>query len=870
MNHSWLAGVYKYIGLLLTLLPLCALAQEFAIEGPVKVDWSETISVDAGNDGVQGLRDWPGANRVVTSADGAEVYSFVNGRYSYDEMSLHARNAETGAVLWQVTPCPEVDWHNYNVCMIDDMELADTGDILFVAGRKEVSTELNVAGNRTDQAWVAAFATATGNLLWQQTTDFGGQIEEPRLDVSYIDLSDDLVLLASSIRAKHLSGSIKIGAFAALDRLAGTEQWSTRVGTHFNDEFEPTETVLSMDQSIWYVGGIADAEVWPCDTEGVCGPHPTVTNYTNAFGLVSIDVSSGALTDLSERSLPENKYSDAKAFGLTLSDNGQYLYQVGTAVFQQEHADWSGLFYSTRMLIRHAAPTGNYPVAHDVVHSTFPTSLFYWGEEPEFEEEFNSCNHGQVAAGADQLYWHFECSNTQTGEQGSVLKALDRDTWALSWQSIQYSDEEWADDLMVLPDGQVLASGGTWDDATDQLNGFVRAIEAGTGEQTYQVQYQAYENPASAGKERIHDVASGGDRVLGRVSMGNASFDHYQLFALSPLEVATNDDFHLRCLHEPLWPQAGDSVKIRTAPKRFPLDGNPYHVDRREIWLDVSSQPVVFNEGTPPYELSYETAPLTEGQQFSYGCRALDGENSVFSGWRTVTVGTPGPSDAIPVAYTGPSSDRIDIVLIADGDTYLGPDDPEFLEDAGIMYKYLFENEFFTKYQHLFNFWIAQTTAAADSYDNEEGKFTTTITKPNDWETNYAFADAGVIIHQDDFRDFAKGGFFTSTRGFSGVARHEVGHRPFGLADEYCCDGGYYEQSVFPNVYETLEACEDDAPNLGRNTAACRSWVSDYSDLTYYTSEPASDDLMKDNKTPQAADIRRIEWLLEKCLEGEC
>jgi hypothetical protein len=49
-----------------------------------------------------------------------------------------------------------------------------------------------------------------------------------------------------------------------------------------------------------------------------------------------------------------------------------------------------------------------------------------------------------------------------------------------------------------------------------------------------------------------------------------------------------------------------------------------------------------------------------------------------------------------------------------------------------------------------------------------------------------------------------------------GTVLHETGHSPFGLADESCCDGGYWEQSVHPNLHNTLAGCQADAPRLRR------------------------------------------------------
>jgi hypothetical protein len=322
------------------------------------------------------------------------------------------------------------------------------------------------------------------------------------------------------------------------------------------------------------------------------------------------------------------------------------------------------------------------------------------------------------------------------------------------------------------------------------------------------------------------------------------------------------EDFMVMCYHEPLWPQPGDTVTISMSVRSSSGSNNTVSVQRREIWLDNTEDPSAV-EATFGFQLSQTSAALTEGS-FSYGCRAKQNDTAVFSGWRTVAVGLPSAGEAIPVVYTGPSSNRIDIVFIADEDSYEGSDDPEFLDGIENMLRSVFGYyglPVFNRHQHLMNFWLARSTGIADGYTAEGG---CVLTKPADWDENYAFADVGAIIHTDRLRDCAKNGLFSTEPDSLFTARHEAGHKPFGLADEYCCDGGYFETGTFPNVYSSIEACEEDAPNLGREKEDCRSWVSTRNDNTYFSSEPSSNDLMLDNSRANAADIRRIEWLFEQ------
>lgn len=334
------------------------------------------------------------------------------------------------------------------------------------------------------------------------------------------------------------------------------------------------------------------------------------------------------------------------------------------------------------------------------------------------------------------------------------------------------------------------------------------------------------------------------------------------------------NDFLLYCYHTPLWPQPGDTVEIRMYTFDIPEIDNlnvAYPVDRAEIWLNDRTAPAfTSSDFQRPSVLAHTSAPLAEGN-FFYGCRAKLGNKSAFTGWRTVAVGSTGLNKPIPVGYTGPSSDRLDIVFVADADSYSGASDPTFLEDINKTMRVGFYGlPLYNQYQHMYNFWIASDTGTADRELLDDGTEKKTVTKPTGWDDNYAFANAGAIIHTDAFRDFSGNGMFTFEPGQSRTLRHESAHSLFGLSDEYCCNTGYYQQSVLPNVYTTLNACEVDAPALGRVATDCRSWVSDINDEMYFSSEPEPNDLMNNNTLPNAADIRRIEWVFDQCLSGKC
>lgn len=358
--------------------------------------------------------------------------------------------------------------------------------------------------------------------------------------------------------------------------------------------------------------------------------------------------------------------------------------------------------------------------------------------------------------------------------------------------------------------------------------------------------------------------------VRGLDAAGNRSAATCQ--AIAVVAGVASVDWILQCEHEPLWPQPGDTVRILAWAREPNALGDadaPYRIQFTEIWFQTSTGPVVAEPFGPPYESTFTTPPLEAGR-FVYGCRARLGDTASFSGWRSVAVGPPSHDQAIPVAVTGPVENRIDLVFIADEDSYSGSEDPAFLEDvASLFVEGLNKNIFFNRYQHLINVWLARDTGAAFR-ESAAGDARRSITPPADWTVNYAFADSGILVHTDEFRDFARGGLFTVEPGDWRVLRHEAGHSPFGLSDEYCCSTTYFESRTLPNVYETLAACEADAPSLGRSASDCRDLESDVNGEVFYTSEPAGDDLMQNNTIPGVADRRRIEWKFNECEQGRC
>jgi hypothetical protein len=96
-----------------------------------------------------------------------------------------------------------------------------------------------------------------------------------------------------------------------------------------------------------------------------------------------------------------------------------------------------------------------------------------------------------------------------------------------------------------------------------------------------------------------------------------------------------------------------------------------------------------------------------------------------------------------------------------------------------------------------------------------------------------AVTDGEVVIHSRKGRDCATRGplgkasvsinraDWPGAKTPATIYTHESGHFLFGLADEYCCDGGYEPNSTPANVFGSEDDCKDAATSEGFNPALC-------------------------------------------------
>jgi hypothetical protein len=159
------------------------------------------------------------------------------------------------------------------------------------------------------------------------------------------------------------------------------------------------------------------------------------------------------------------------------------------------------------------------------------------------------------------------------------------------------------------------------------------------------------------------------------------------------------------------------------------------------------------------------------------------------------------------IEATGPYEDRLNIVFVPDLD-YNG-NLTKFLADVRTLIDQgFFAEDVLAANKCRFNFF----------YYPEAGDYQPNCTAwllPANFSAACPFADEAVIVFTGGGRACSSGTqWVVSAPGNNPkVVVHETGHNAFGLADEYCCDGGYFQGANFYNIYTTLAECQADSTN---------------------------------------------------------
>lgn len=150
--------------------------------------------------------------------------------------------------------------------------------------------------------------------------------------------------------------------------------------------------------------------------------------------------------------------------------------------------------------------------------------------------------------------------------------------------------------------------------------------------------------------------------------------------------------------------------------------------------------------------------------------------------------------DPIPIYVQAESVDAFDVIFIPDTDV---TDLAEFDSHCQGMILEAFLLEPTLKwFNKAFNFYINPVRATSHptpaQLQSGQNPF-----KPLNWN-RISFAEAHVIMHENDLNDWAGDTICTTEMQNRGTLRHEIGHVLFGLADEYV-GGAHEEKALYPN-----------------------------------------------------------------------
>jgi hypothetical protein len=337
--------------------------------------------------------------------------------------------------------------------------------------------------------------------------------------------------------------------------------------------------------------------------------------------------------------------------------------------------------------------------------------------------------------------------------------------------------------------------------------------------------------------------------------------------------------------HYPLIPVTGDTVKITANA----MDGDhcARDVGRIEIWVANDAEYRSRTEPAAPAftcdgedECEFSPAGLTDARGFfAYRAAYIEGDRRVETPWRVAFVADAEelanpPAGAYPIGVVSSPfgvarTDRnLDISFHRGSGFDLG-------DDAG---RTAFSDTLRTHIRTLWGLGAGACKSKSSSsrmpssvLDHQEqvsfwlSPRLVNVKKEQgglglcEWSLRpVRFAEVNGVVHTTSCRDNAPGGSFSSKSG--SVSWHELHHAAYGLADEYCCDGGYFQEEPFPNLYDDLDDCQEDPLSGG----ACAKLSKTLPNGTVETKDwfrfDRTPDVMINNSVENPEEFRRADW----------
>jgi hypothetical protein len=304
--------------------------------------------------------------------------------------------------------------------------------------------------------------------------------------------------------------------------------------------------------------------------------------------------------------------------------------------------------------------------------------------------------------------------------------------------------------------------------------------------------------------------------------------------AITPLLFTSCDDNpETFAIHNPIFPRAAEQVT-------FTLNKITGTVDTVKLFVtvaDVDSSGNLSNR-TPEAVLqtwSSPAFPVTHTSSSGYGANKyvtyrfeVSGNSNTYNhviSFATnpypVLFETPGSifgrssAEAPAPVYVVGDVDRVlNCVFIPDVDiTWVGQITAQFYDAVSEdIDKAFHREECVRRYRHAYNFFVNQTWGQAGDYN---------AGTPHSYPSNHAqlsFAQARIILHTADKRDFSDGKYVGTEYYNRGTILHETGHLLYNLADEYQ-SGSHWRNAEMPNNWDSLAAAQSAASGRGKTSA---------------------------------------------------
>lgn len=273
-------------------------------------------------------------------------------------------------------------------------------------------------------------------------------------------------------------------------------------------------------------------------------------------------------------------------------------------------------------------------------------------------------------------------------------------------------------------------------------------------------------------------------------------------------------------IHEPIYPTGSQAVTYTLTKV---TDGDINSAKLYETVSTINSSGNITSAGSE-VEINSWTSPsgdLSFSKPSGYGDNKLVTYRFVVvtpdqtKSFRVTFATRPYPvaNMAAPIYTQGDPDDVFDLVFIPDNDISNMSD--FYTHCRGAILESFFDEPKLRFWRRQFNFYINPLKGTATDYDNIGTDGYHQVPSNN---ANISWAEGRVLMHQNNLRDYASGGLFSTEMQNRGTILHECGHAWFDLADEYG-GGSHWEEDYYPNNWPSLASAEA----AGGNYGSCKS-----------------------------------------------